>query len=406
MNGLFNENSYFNYIPENIEDLSKKIDKFGTRESYGHFAAGWAVAGNTPFRWTKQVAGDFGGTRNGVIIQYPKAIKDKGAVRNQFCHVVDIAPTILELCQLPQPKIVNGVEQEPMHGFSMVESFKNAQAPEFHTTQYFEITGNRGLYHEGWLLRTIHRAAWETQPRRAIKDDIWELYQVDQDFSLSTDVAAKYPEKVKELKALFVVEAKKYHVLPIDDRSVERLDPLLAGRPDAMAGRTKLTVYQGMGGLQENAFINLKNQSSSITATVDVKANSNGVLIAMGGKFGGYSLYVKNGVPMYTYNWSGHAEYDIKSNKSLTAGKHVIKYVFTYDGGGRGKGGTGMLYIDDELVGKGRIEKTNPNVISLDEGADVGMDEATNVSKNYPIGERNVFNGSIEKIEIEILPTK
>jgi arylsulfatase len=406
MNGLFNENSYFNYIPENIEDLSKKIDKFGTRESYGHFAAGWAVAGNTPFRWTKQVAGDFGGTRNGVIIQYPKAIKDKGAVRSQFCHVVDIAPTILELCQLPQPKIVNGVEQEPMHGFSMVESFKNAKAPEFHTTQYFEITANRGLYHDGWLLRTIHRAAWETQPRRTLKEDIWELYQVDQDFSLSTDVAAKYPEKVKELKELFAVEAKKYHVFPLDDRSVERLDPLLAGRPDAMAGRTKLTVYQGMGGLQENAFINFKNQSSSITATINVKDKSNGVLIAIGGKFGGYSLYIKNGVPMYTYNWAGHAEYDVKSNKSLTAGKHVVKYVFTYDGGGRGKGGTGALYIDGELVGKGRIENTIPNVISLDEGADVGMDDATNVSKNYPIGEGNEFNGIIEKIELEILPTK
>jgi arylsulfatase len=302
--------------------------------------------------------------------------------------------------------MVNGVEQEPMQGFSMLESFKNKQAPEFHTTQYFEITGNRALYHEGWLLRTIHRAPWESKPRCAFKDDVWELYNVNEDFSLSNDVAAKYPEKVKELKALFAVEAKKYHVFPLDDRSLERLDALLAGRPDAMAGRTKLTVYQGMGGLQENAFINLKNQSSSITATIDVPVKSNGVLLALGGKFGGYSLYIKNNVPMYTYNWAGQTQYDVVSKKALTAGKHVVKYVFTYDGGGRGKGGIGVLYIDGVEVGRGRIENTIPNVISLDEGADVGMDDATNVSKNYPIGEANTYNGKIDKIEIEILPTK
>jgi len=405
-NGLFNENTYFNGVPETTEDLLKQMPKFGTRESYGHFAAGWAVAGNTPFKWTKQVAGDFGGTRNGFIIEYPKVIKDKGQIRSQFHHVIDITPTILDLCNVPQPEIVNGVKQEPIQGVTMVPSFTDGKAPETHKTQYFEIIANRGIYHDGWMARTVHKAPWEGKPKGSIKDDVWQLYNVNEDFSMSTDVAAQNPEKVKELKALFASEAIKHHAFPLDDRSIERLDAAQAGRPDAMGGRTTFTLYEGMGGLQENAFINIKNTSSTFTADVEVPAKANGVIVAMGGKFGGYSLYVVNGVPMFTYNWVGKTEYDVKATKALTAGKHKITFKFDYDGGGLGKGGNGTFFIDGVEAGKGRIEKTNLNMFSLDEGADVGLDEATNVSKNYKIGRANKFNGKIEKVVIEIPPAK
>lgn len=400
-NGLLNENTYFNAIPENIEDLEKQLSLFGGRESYGHFAAGWAIAGNAPFGWSKQIAGDFGGTRNGIIIEYPKLIKDKGQIRSQFHHVIDIAPTILELCNIPEPTIVNGVKQEPIQGVSMVPSFTNAAAPETHNTQYFEITANRGVYNNGWLARTIHRAAWETTPRGKLADDIWQLYNVNEDFSLANDLAKSNPEKVKELKELFAKEAVKYHVYPLDDRSVERLDAAQAGRPDAMGDRTKLTLYEGMGGLQENAFINIKNSSSVFTADINVPAKASGVIVAMGGHFGGYSLYMVNGVPMFTYNWVGKTEYDVKATKALTPGKHTVVFKFDYDGGGLGKGGTGTFLIDGVEAGKGRIEKTNSNMFSLDEGADVGMDEATNVSKNYKVGHANKFKGTIEQVSIE-----
>jgi arylsulfatase A-like enzyme len=401
-NGLFNENTYFNAIPEDINDLEKLIPEFGGRESYGHFAAGWAVAGNAPFGWSKQIAGDFGGTRNGLIIEYPKLIKEKGQIRDQFYHAIDIAPTILELCNVPQPTSVNGVKQEPIHGVTMVPTFTNAKAPETHKVQYFEITGNRGIYEDGWLARVIHRAAWETTPRNPISEDVWELFNTREDFSLSTNLAAANPEKVKELKELFAKEAVKYHVFPLDDRSVERLNPELAGRPDAMKGRTKMILYPGMGGLQENAFINIKNKSSVFTADVTVPANSNGVIVAMGGAFGGYSLYMLKGVPMFTYNWVGKEQYDVKGTQTLTPGKHTIVFKFDYDGGGLGKGGNGTFLIDGVEAGKGRIDKTNPNMFSLDEGADVGMDEATNVSKNYKAGKSSKFDGEITQVSIEI----
>lgn len=405
-NGLLNENTYFNAIPESITDLEKQLPKFGGRESYGHFAAGWAVAGNTPFKWTKQVAGDFGGTRNGLIIEYPAVIKDKGQVRSQFHHVIDIAPTILELCHVPEPTSVNGVKQEPIQGVTMVPTFTNGSAPENHHTQYFEIIANRGVYHDGWVARTTHKAPWEVSPKGKVKDDVWELFDVQNDFSMSTDVAAQNPEKVKELKALFASEAIKYHAFPLDDRSIERLDPAQAGRPDAMGGRTKFTLYEGMGGLQENAFINIKNTSSVFTADVVVPAKGNGVIVAMGGKFGGYALYMVNGVPMFTYNWVGVTEYDVKATKALTPGKHSIVFKFDYDGGGLGKGGNGTFIIDGVEAGKGRIEKTNSNMFSLDEGADVGIDEATVVSKHYKLGKHNRFNGKINQVVIEIPPAK
>ncbi|MFD2890885.1 sulfatase-like hydrolase/transferase [Flavobacterium chuncheonense] len=400
-NGLINENTYFNGVSEELDYVTANMDKLGTRESFGHMAAGWAVAGNTPFKWTKQVAGNFGGTRNGMIMVWPKKIKENEVVRNQFAHVIDIVPTILSATKLPAPETVDGVKQMPIEGFSMIETLANAKTPEFHKTQYFEIAGNRAIYQDGWVASVVHKAPWESKPPVSLDKDTWELFNVNDDFSESTNIAAKNPEKLEELKKLFMEEAKKHRVLPMDDRTVERFDPKAAGRPDLMNGRKSLTVYEGMYRMMENAFINVKNASSSITAEVDVKPGANGVILAMGGRFGGYSLYVKNGMPAFTYNWVGKEQYDVLSNKALSPGKHIIKYDFKYDGGGSGKGGLGALYIDGVKVAEARIKNTNGSMFSLDEGADVGFDEGTNVSKNYAVG-KNRFNGKINYVKIDV----
>ncbi|HQR43618.1 MAG TPA: sulfatase-like hydrolase/transferase, partial [Gemmatales bacterium] len=246
MNGLFNEMTYFNGVPEKIDDILKHIDDLGTAKSYGHYAAGWAVAGDAPFTWTKQVAGTHGGCRNGMVVHWPQRITDKGGLRSQWHHVIDIAPTILEACGLPEPKSVNGVVQRPIDGVSMVYTFGDNQAASTHKTQYFEIFGNRGIYHDGWLAHTVHRAAWESKPRHPLLEDVWELYNVEKDFSCINNLAASNPAKLKELQELFLKEAVKNHVLPLDDRTLERTNAELVGRPDLMQGRNSLTLYEGM----------------------------------------------------------------------------------------------------------------------------------------------------------------
>src|SRR5205814_2810461 len=273
MNGLFNEMSYFNGVPETVADILKHIDDRGGPNSYPHYAAGWAVAGDTPFTWTKQVAGSYGGTRNGLVAHWPKGIAAKGEIRSQWHHVIDIAPTILEAAGLPEPKSVNGTVQTPIEGVSLAYTFADPKAPSRHTTQYFEIFGNRAIYNDGWLAGTVHRAAWEFKVRRPLEEDIWELYDARADFSLANDLAAKNPEKLKELQDLFLKEAVKYSVLPIDDRLQERFVATLVGRPDLMAGRTSFTVYPGMLGMSENVFINLKNKSHTIIAEVEIPKN-------------------------------------------------------------------------------------------------------------------------------------
>ena len=272
MIGMFNEMTYFNGVPETVPDMLKNIDKWGGPETFPHMAAGWAVAGNTPFMWTKQVAANFGGTRNPLVVSWPARIKAKGEIRSQFHHVIDIAPTVLEAAGLPEPKMVNGIVQTPMEGVSMVYTFDDAKAAGRHTTQYFEIFGNRAIYHDGWVAATVHKAPWEAEPRRKLADDIWELYNVDEDFSETNDLAASNPEKLKELQALFMKEAEKYRVLPIDDRCDRTVRPRHGG-PSGPHGRPKvLTVYEGMTGMMENAFINVKNQSVTITADVEIPA--------------------------------------------------------------------------------------------------------------------------------------
>ncbi|HAC24607.1 MAG TPA: arylsulfatase [Cytophagales bacterium] len=397
MIGMFNENTYFNGVQETLNMQLDKIDKLGTEETYNHFAAGWAVAGNTPFTWTKQVASNFGGTRNGMVMHWPKGIQAKNEVRSQFHHVIDVAPTVYECVGVPAPRVVNGIEQRPIEGVSMKYSFDNATAPDARKTQYFEMIGNRAIYHEGWFAGTIHKAPWEAKPRRPLTEDIWELYNVNEDFSQAKNVAAENPGKLEELKKKFMDEAVKYNVLPIDDRGIERLDPAIAGRPDLMNGKTSLTLYEGATGIPENAFINIKNTSLTITAQVDVKANTNGVIVCQGGDFGGWTFYVLDGKPAYSYNWVGLETFTVTSNTKLQPGKHTLRFDFAYEGG-RGAGGMASIFVDDKKVAEGKIEKTNANTFGIDESADVGVDENTPVYPPYKGKEK--FTGKIEKVVI------
>ena len=397
MNGAYNEMSFFNGAPESVDTMLKDIDDWGSEKTYPHYAAGWAVAMDSPFSYTKQVASDFGGTRNGMVISWPKGIKAKGEMRSQFGHVVDIAPTIYEAAKLPAPKKVNGIDQDPLEGNSLVYSFDNAGAKETHTTQYFEMFGNRGIYSDGWYARTIHRVAWQLKPSQSLQEDPWELYNSNEDFSLSNNLATSNAAKLKELQALFMSEAEKYHVLPIDDRLLERTNAELVGRPSVMEGRDSITYGPGMKGMGVDIFIATPGKSYTMTADVDVQSGANGVIVAQGGRFGGFSFYVKEGKPAFTYNYLGLEKSDIVSSQALTPGKHTIVYDFKSDGG-LGKGGIGTLTIDGNKVGEGRITRTQPGIFSVDDLADVGTDDGTPVT-DY--GRSKKFTGTLYKVAIK-----
>jgi arylsulfatase A-like enzyme len=403
MNGLFNEYTYFNAVEERVPDLLKLMDKWGSPETYPHMAAGWAVAFDTPFMWTKQVASSFGGTRNGLVVHWPRGIKATGEVRSQFHHVIDVVPTILEAATLPEPTSVNGTPQAPIEGVSMKYSFENGTAVSRHTTQYFEIAGNRAIYHDGWLAGTVHKAPWEGKPRRTLQEDVWELYDVRADFSLASDLASTRPEKLREMQALFMAEAAKHHVLPIDDRTIERMNPSLAGRPDIMGTRTSLTLAQGMTGMMENAFLNVKNKSLTVTADVDVPAGGgNGAIIVQGGRFGGWALYVKDGRPGYAYNFLGIERTTVSSTQPMASGKSTIRLDFAYDGGGPGKGGTATLFVNGQQMAQGRIDRTQPLVFSADETADVGIDLGTPVVEAIGAEAKSRFTGRISKVSVAV----
>jgi arylsulfatase len=406
--GMYNEMTYFNNVTEKVEDLLPLIDEWGGPETFPHMAAGWAVAFDSPFSWTKQVASDFGGTRNGMVVHWPNGIKEKGGLRSQFGHVIDVAPTVLEAVTLPEPKAVNGTPQTPMEGVSLFDTFNDAEAVERHTTQYFEIFGNRAIYHDGWLARTLHRAPWEATKQDPLESDTWDLYNVREDFSLTRNLAAEQPEKLEELQALFMKEAEKYHVLPIDDRVIARVNPALAGRPDIMGDRKSLTLYEGMNGMLENTFINVKNQSKTITAELEIpKGGANGVILAQGGRFGGWSLYMKDGKPAYTYNFLGLSQDTVASSKKIPAGAATVVLDFEYDGGGFGKGGKATLSVNGSTVAEGRIEKTQPLLFSADETADLGLDNQTPVVEGIGIGrDETRFTGKIRKVTIDVEEVK
>jgi len=404
MVGMYNEMTYFNGVEEKVEDLLPLMDDWGLENTFPHMAAGWAVAFDAPFKWTKQVASDFGGTRNGMIVHYPKGIKEKNGIRKQFSHVIDIAPTVLEIAGLPEPKVVNGVPQIPIEGTSMAYTFNDAKAAERHTIQYFEMFGNRAIYNNGWFARTIHRAPWQVDNLPPLESDVWDLYHISEDFSLTNNLAAKYPEKLKEMESLFMWQAQKYHVLPIDDRTIERTNAALAGRPDLLGDRTSLTLYEGMEGMMENTFMNIKNRSFSITAKLNIPSGgANGVILSQGGRFGGWSVYLKEGKPEFTYNFLGLERYVISSPEKLPEGSVNVKFDFIYDGDGLGKGGKTIIYVNDKAVADGRVEKTQPNIFSADETADVGLDNQTPVASGIGYGPAETkFTGKINKVIVEV----
>lgn len=357
---------------------------------------------NTPYQWTKQVASHWGGTRNGTVVHWPKGIKARGEIRSQFTHVIDVAPTVLEAAGLPQPQSVHGIQQDPIEGVSMVYSFNDATAPEQHQTQYFEIFGNRGLYHQGWTAVTKHRTPWAptTAKPPAFDDDVWELY-ADTDWSQAKDLARAMPAKLHELQRQFLIEAARYKVLPLDDRLMEKINPDTAGRPVLIKGQTQV-LFGGMGRLSENCVLNLKNKSHSITAEIVVpEKGAEGVIVCQGANIGGWSLYAKDGKLKYCYNWGGFQHFFAESADRLPAGPHQVRLEFAYASGGLGKGGKATLFVDGKQVGQGEVGATLAMVFSADDGADVGEDSGAPVSPDYgPVG--NAFNGEVRGVQLSI----
>jgi len=403
LNGTFNEMAVLNGMAgiESPEFLMSKIDKFGSPEAYNHYAVGWAHAMCTPYQWTKQVASHWGGTRNGTIVHWPRGIKARGEIRSQFCHVIDIAPTILEVAGLPAPTIVNSVQQAPLEGVSMVYSFNDARAPERHDLQYFEMFCNRGVYHQGWTAVTRHSTPWVFgAPLPPFDDDTWELYGPD-DWTQSRNLAKENPKKLADMQRLFLIEATKYNVLPLDDRRAERLNPDMAGRPQLIRGNSQI-LYGGMGRLTESSVVNIKNKSHTVTAEIVVPASgARGVIIAQGGSVGGWSLYAKDGRLKYCYNLFGIKLFFAESTAPIPAGKHQVRMEFKYDGGGLAKGGVAALLVDGKQVGQGRVEATQPMAFSADETCDVGRETGSAVSPDYgPHG--NAFSGEVNWVKIDL----
>jgi arylsulfatase A-like enzyme len=405
LNGTYNEMINFNGAAalETPEFLMARLDKLGGPDSYNHYAVGWAHAMNTPYQWTKQVASHFGGTRNGTIVHWPKGIKGKGEVRSQFHHVIDVAPTVLEAAGLPAPRFVNGVQQHPIEGVSMAYSFNDPKAAERHETQYFEMFGNRGIYHKGWTAVTRHKTPWlligETVP--AFDDDVWELYDTTKDWSQAKNLAKEMPDKLHTLQRLWLIEATRYNVLPIDDNVAARLNSDLAGRPVLIKGNSQI-LFGSMGRLSENSVINVKNKSHAVTASIVVpKEGAQGVIIAQGGNIGGWALYAHGGKLKYCYNLLGIQQFYAESADKLPSGDHQVRMEFTYDGGGLGKGGIAALYVDGKKVGEGKVGATAAMVFSADDGCDVGVDTGSPVSPDY--GSRgNEFSGHIKGVQLAI----
>ncbi|HEY7704775.1 MAG TPA: arylsulfatase [Acidimicrobiia bacterium] len=402
LHGCFNELINLNGANalQTTEYMASKIDEFGTPEAYNHYAVGWAHAMDTPYQWTKQIASHWGGTRNGTIVRWPRGIEAKGEVRNQFHHVIDFAPTVLEAAGIPAPKFVNGIQQAPLEGFSMAYSFDNQSADDVHTTQYFEMFVNRGIYHQGWTAVTRHSIPWVMAEAQELGDDVWELYGPD-DWTQAHDLAAEQPDRLAHLQRLFLIEAAKYNVLPLDDRRVERFNPEMAGRPVLIKGNSQI-LFGGMGRLTENSVVVTKNKSYAITAQVVVpKGGGNGTIVSMGGAFGGWSLYLKDGKPAHCYNLFGLEQFKVYGSEQVPAGDHQIRMEFQYDGGGLGKGGTASLYVDGTKVGDGRVDATVPMLFSADETTDVGTDSATPVTDDLDPGSV-AFTGRVKWVQIDL----
>jgi len=399
--GLLNEMTIANNIPEDFGEILRRMDELGGPLTYNHFPVGWAHATNTPFQWTKQIASYFGGTRNGLVISWPARIKDRGGIRTQFHHVIDIAPTILEAAGLPAPAMLNGVPQKPIEGVSMVYTFDDAKAPSRRRTQYFEMLGNRALYNDGWIASTIPPVApWVVGGQKPnVLDYEWELYHVAEDFSQAVNLADKEPAKLRELQELFWIEAAKYDVLPLDNSTIERFDVRI--RPSLTRGRNVFTYFPGQIRIPEGTAPDLKNKSFKIGADVEIPTGgASGVIATQGGRFNGWGLYLLDGKPVFDYNLVGVQHFTFAGEEKLAPGKHVVLVDFKYDGGGLGKGGTATLSVDGKKVAGGRIERTYAFRVSLDETFDVGEDTGTPVSEQYRVPFK--FSGTLNRVLIRL----
>jgi arylsulfatase A-like enzyme len=404
LQGTFNEMINFNGAAalETPEFMLARLDEFGGPDSYNHYAVGWAHAMDTPYQWTKQVASHFGGTRNGTIVHWPNGFAARGEVRTQFAHVIDVAPTVLEAAGLAEPTFVHGVQQTPMQGVSMRYSFDDRDADERHETQYFEMFGNRGIYHKGWTAVTRHKTPWllvgEEVP--AFDDDVWELYDTSKDWTQFEDLSKDNPEKLHELQRLFLIEAAKNNVLPLDDRVAERILAEVAGRPMLVKG-DRQRLFGGMGRLSESSVVNIKNKSHAVTAEIEVSDGpAQGVIIAQGGSIGGWSLYAKDGKLRYCYNLLGIQRFHVESDRELPGGTHQVRMEFAYDGPGLGKGGAVTLYVDGEQVGEGPVGATAAMIFSADDTLDIGKEGGALVADDYPIP--NDFSGEVNWVEIDV----
>jgi len=402
MHGTTNEGFTINHMNdiETEEYVASHISDLGTPSSYNHYAVGWAHAMDTPYQWTKQVASHWGGTRNGTIVSWPNGIPARGEIRNQFAHVIDVAPTVLEAAGIPEPVTVHGVTQRPYEGTAMNYSFDDADADERHVTQYFEMVGNRAIYHKGWTAVAKHKDPWLGSDH-GLDDDVWELYNVEEDWTQSNDLAAEHPDRLAHLQQLFLVQAARFNVLPLDIRTAERFNPDLAGRPQLVTG-TSQTFYSGMRRLSENSTINVKNKSFTVSAAVTLPDGpAAGVLIAQGGAYGGWSFYLHEGRLAFAYNLLGIQTDIVRSEDAVPAGTTEVRAHFAYDGGGLGKGGTVTLHAGETKIGEGRIERTIPFQFTFDETVDVGRDLASPVSSDYgPTG--NAFSGVIDRVRIDL----
>lgn len=405
--GTPNELSTFNGISIPLEEQLKAYDNWGSDKTYPHFAVGWAWAFDTPYKWTKQIASHFGGTRQGMAISWPKGIKDSGGIRNQFHHIIDIMPTILEVTGIKAPDVVNGVAQKPIEGVSMAYTFKkeNANVPSTHKTQYFEMFGNRALYHDGWIISTTPLGPpWDIttketdDPSKGFK---WELYDLSEDWTQCDDVSDKHPEKLKELQEIFLTEAVKYQVLPLDASKMKRM---LMPRPSALAGRTEFTYLGTVAGINPGTAPSVLNKSFTIIAEVEVpKDGAEGMLAKMGGRFGGYGFYLLKGKPVFLYNFIDLERTRWEGKEVLTPGKHTLEFDFKYDGGGLGKGGLGVIRVDDKEVANHRIERTVPFLFPIDDTFDVGVSLGTPVEdKDYKAPFK--FTGKINKVTVHLKP--
>ncbi|MGI9556976.1 MAG: arylsulfatase, partial [Solirubrobacterales bacterium] len=320
LDGTFNETKALNGVAETVDEILPRLDEIGSPTSFNHYPVGWAHAMNAPYQWTKQVASHFGGTRNGMVLSWPGGIDAKGEIRQQFHHVIDVVPTLLEAAGLPQPYMVNGIAQKPIEGVSMAYTFEDGEAEDRHTTQYFEMFGNRGIYHDGWTAVTKHRTPWEVGATHLVPfdQDEWELYDTTKDWSQANDLSAEMPEKLRELQDLFLVEGSKYNVFPLDDRVAERFNAELAGRPTLQGDRRSMRLGPGMSHLAENTVLNLKNRSHAITAELVIpEEGADGVIIVQGGLFAGWALYLRDGVPRYCHNWLDTERYYVGGEQPL-----------------------------------------------------------------------------------------